>query len=149
MAITDEYPEALNPELDLGAGEPTPEQPKKRGRPRSSSSADGAKYGSKKPGLEVEALAKNLQAIHDLAALATGLPILSIEDKEAKSMATAVSNLAAQYDMVLDPRTVAWVNLLGVMASIYGPRFLMIKMAASAANRQSAEQNQPFERVVN
>jgi hypothetical protein len=141
MAIKEtELPDPIDPMVDIVEDDvTTADGKKKRGRKPGGKNSDSASYGRKKAGMDIDALAANLRAIHELMALGTGIGIMRLDEKEAKGLATAVSNLAAQYDMVLDPRTVAWINLLGVAASIYGPRILMIKAAQSMA-RQQAEQ---------
>lgn len=43
-------------------------------------------------------------------------------------LAVAITEVAAQYDIVPDPKTVAWVGLFTALGSVYGARFAAYKL---------------------
>jgi hypothetical protein len=66
-----------------------------------------------------------------MAAKATGINELEIDNEEAKLMSDAVAEVASHYNYVVDPKTMAWVGFIGVMGSIYGPRIAVYQMRKS------------------
>jgi hypothetical protein len=67
----DTIPEGIDPNDEVESAESeSVDGRKKRGRPKG---GDAPKYGRKKAGFEVEALAQNIIGIHKLIALATGV----------------------------------------------------------------------------
>jgi hypothetical protein len=54
-------------------------------------------------------------------------PELMLDKEESDQLATAIRGVADQYTMTIDPKTIAWGNLLLVCGMVYGPRFIAIK----------------------
>lgn len=54
-----------------------------------------------------------------------------IDEKEAKTLATASLDLMNEYGAAIDPRTMAWANFTMALASVYAPRIggIMLKRA--------------------
>lgn len=120
---------------------------RKRGRPagaksKSAGGAAGADARAEKPQaaklalskLDEATLARVLAFAHSSAALTLKLPALALSDEEARKLARAVAELAAQYEIAVSARLMAWLQLLGVSAAIYGPRAVAI-MAAKSMTR--------------
>jgi len=101
------------------------EKPKRRGR------KPGTKLGPRKAKgekLDLDLLTRQLVGIHVMLAAATGTPELAIQESEGKELSSAIGDLVAQYEWAIDPRMVAWANLIGVCSAIYVPRALAIRM---------------------
>jgi len=56
-----------------------------------------------------------------------------MEAGEAAELAAAISDLAAQYGWAVDPKIMAWANLVGTAAAIYVPRAIAISMRKAKA----------------
>jgi hypothetical protein len=122
--------------------------PKRRGRPKTAPSLDEKPVGgdapkrarasnAKKNVFSDESknkLAVQLMGIHHIAAHATGLPELQINEKEAVMLAESIATLAAEYDLSLSGKTGAALQLMGVAAVIYYPRFKAVQQRAREQN---------------
>lgn len=64
--------------------------------------------------------------MHHMAAAALSAPELVIQESDAKSLAIAIAEVSKHYPMTIDPKTMAWVNLVSAAGMIYGPRFYFI-----------------------
>lgn len=111
---------------------------KRRGRPPGS----GTRISSPKTKAEIqvsvatnEKLASGLFMIHMAVASYTGIPELMLatdqagngEKGEALDIVNACQDVAKFYNMELDPKVVAWGNLLVVLGSVYGGKLLQYK----------------------
>lgn len=78
-----------------------------------------------------------------MAAKFTKIKLFEIETEEAKELADAVIEVGAQYNVVINPKVAAWLNLFGVASAVYGPRIALIVMmkqqSGKAAPAQSAQ----------
>lgn len=92
-----------------------------------SASSGPKKRAGKMSGEQIGSLAVQLQGIHAIAAAITNLPEISIADTEAKALAESVANMASQYNLSLDGKTGAAIQLLATAAMIYTPRYFAIK----------------------
>lgn len=123
-----------------GSTAPTKETPSgsapRRGRP--------PKSGTKKVYSvdEITLLGKQLVGIHAMASMMTQIPEAAISDPEGLMMAQSIVNLADQYDLELDGKTGAAIQLLATAAMIYAPRVIAVKrrMAAEQANTSTQPQ---------
>lgn len=113
---------------------PVTEPPRRRGRPPknpvleaetpgavSAKSASAPKKRAAK--IDGDLLAKQLVGIHMMAATMSGIPECGISEDEGKLMATAITGVASHYNLDLDGKTGAFIQLMGVAAMIYLPRF--------------------------
>lgn len=112
---------------------PTDDSPKQR-RPR-------------KPSVDIGLLAKQLKGIHELAAnllpirTPEGKYLLSLSDIEATQLAEGVAAVAKEYDLSLDGKTGAAIQLLSAAVMVYGPRvYFFNKMKAEAMRQHQAEE---------
>lgn len=87
----------------------------------------------KKTTYDPQLLAKQLFGLHTMAAQMTGIPEAQISSDEAMMLANSVIGVAEQYDLSIDGKTGAAIQLLATAAMIYAPRLLHIKARAKAA----------------
>ncbi|WWT37957.1 assembly protein [Enterobacteria phage PRDcanary] len=135
---------------DAGSGD-SGDKPRKRGRP--AGSGTGAKRGrpagsaAKKVPATV-GVEKILFSLHMMAASALKVEELALDEKEAEALAGAVQEVASHYDISPDPKVMAWAGLIGVCASIYGPRVAAYKMRKAADKRDNKEAAKPMAQKV-
>lgn len=95
--------------------------PKRRGR------KPGSKNGAGKTSTrsaDISGLEKILFSVHMVLANAVGIEELTLSPDESKELAKAVAEVQSHYDTVIDPKTMAWVQLAMVAGSVYGPRMI-------------------------
>lgn len=73
-------------------------------------------------------------------AAAISVPELALAETEAAALAAAVAEVSRHYPMTIDPKTLAWFNLAGCAATIYGPR---VYLARSRINAEKAAKKAP------
>lgn len=121
---------AGNSDPVAGAAEP----PEHRKRAAATGSSRPTKAA---PSLAVETLAPQIFGAHKIIATLAKEPIYEVTEAESKSLARAVIGVIEQYEMVFDPRVVAWVQLFGVAAAVYGPRVVISRAKKNAAKKQN------------
>jgi hypothetical protein len=167
-----ESPKATPP-IDTGAPPPQPpgEQPtrRRRGRPFAAKSPLTEQTvnpdGSEQPqepqqrkrrakNIDSDALAKQLRGIHSLAAQILpirrqdGVLLLELSETESKELASAIAGVAKEYDLELDGKTGAAIQLLAAACMIYGPRIYVIQKMRVATQRQAQEAPPPADSSV-
>lgn len=96
----------------------------------------------------VTLMGKQLVGVHMIAAQVTGLPELIIGDAEGLALAQGIVLVAEQYNLSIDGKTGAAMQLFFTAAMIYGPRALSINAKIKQAkanphgNLQQPAQNQ-------
>lgn len=102
----------------------SPEQPaKKRGRPAGGAAkpkAPTAGDGGKKSKISARQLTGILYLGHSGAAEVTKTPEIAIDEAEAAAIASAMVDVLSHYDFEASAKTLAWANLFGTMATVYG-----------------------------
>jgi hypothetical protein len=129
----------IQPPQRRGPGRPrkdgsSPPGPKteKPGAPKAATEKPGKR--SAKMSAEATAnLAKQIQGMHAMAAMMTGIGIFQINDMEASLLANGISAVAEEYGLALDGKTGAALQLFGAAAMVYAPRILAIQKAKAAA----------------
>jgi hypothetical protein len=133
---------------------------KRRGRPPKNPSliTEGVSSGSAesvKPGREkgtrraaftttdIDAMGKQLVGIHLLLVQVTGIPEMQISADEGKALAQSVVNIAEQYDLEIDGKTGAAIQLFATAAMIYGPRAFHYRARMSQASQAPQNGNPP------
>lgn len=91
-----------------------------------------------KSGEEIAALGKQLAGIHQMAAMLTGMPELAIHEQEGVMLAGGILGVAEQYDLSIDGKTGAALQLLAAAAMVYGPRLMQINARMKQAKAQQA-----------
>src|SRR2546423_10441970 len=137
-------------------------QPPKRGRPfgslnRNTSaprltettvSADGAQPAPdaepqrrrrRMKAIDKSQLAKQLIGIHTIAAKLTQMPFVAIDQTEADMLADAIDNVAREYDLALDGKTGAFIQLMAAAAVVYGPRVMMYQAIQRRSRREAGQ----------
>lgn len=77
-----------------------------------------------------------------MAALVLKNPLVEISPAESQKLAAALANVAKHYDFKVNPAIMAWMQLVGVGAAVYGPR-VAITIQAKKATRQAQQQTAP------
>jgi len=101
----------------------------------------GPKPGRRKKGMSAEDqsnLSRQIIGLHQIAAMATGIPELQVGEKEAELLASALANVSAEYGLSLSGKTGATLQLLGVAAMVYLPRLSALKARVAAKKAQGA-----------
>jgi hypothetical protein len=89
---------------------------------------------------DVDAMGKQLVGIHLILVQLTGIPELQITGDEGKALAQSVVNIANQYDLEIDGKTGAAIQLFATAAMIYGPRAFHYR-ARMSQGRNGTPQN--------
>lgn len=156
--MTDETEQSESSEAGTGESSVGVQPPKRRGRPPGSGKrqqsegeipnavpsdekAAGAKRGPKKRGKGFSAddlanLSKQIQGLHALGAMMTGIPELQLHDKEAEMLAGGVVAVAKEYNLDISGKTGAMIQLAAACAAIYVPRFVVIKNRVAKQREQ-------------
>lgn len=131
-------------EQNAGAVPESPDTPKRRGRgrpPKDDTAAPaketaGAAAGTSRPRktagktkMDASVLGKQLVGIHQLAYGFTGqqFPEIIISEQEGQMLAESVSAVCEQYDLSIDGKTGAFLQLLATGAMVYAPRYFAIR----------------------
>jgi hypothetical protein len=86
-------------------------------------------------------LAKQVEGLHKLAAMGTGIPELEITSAEAEMLGDAIANVCEEYDLSLSGKTGALLQLVAAAGMIYAPKFVQIgqRVKQQAQQRKAAE----------
>lgn len=126
------------PPKNAAAGGPAKESPSgsapRRGRPPKS---DKKVYSID----EIKLMGKQLVGLHVMVAQIGGIPELMIDEQSGELLAQSIINVADQYDLAIDGKTGAALQLAMTAAMIYGPRALAIR-ARMANQRQQQTVNE-------
>lgn len=145
------------PPGDNSAQEFTPPK-KRRGRPPKdpskikegipSGSSAAAKTAAKKnkySAADAVVMGQQLVGVHKLTAMMTGIPELEISEPEGQALAGSVINVCNQYDLEIDGKTGAFIQLFATAAMIYTPRYVMIRKKMAVAKANEMAQGQMFD----
>ena len=128
------------------------EAPKRRGRPPGSKNAssmeaqslEGDSEPAKKRGrksnnsISVNGLETILMSSHQILSGFLDNPAIEIESKEAKLLATALTEFANQHKIKVNPKTASVYALLYAAGVVYGPRAFMLYMQMKAKKDATA-----------
>jgi hypothetical protein len=81
---------------------------------------------------DIGVMAKQLVGLHHIGAMMTGMQELIISEQEATMLSAAIVNVSQQYDLAIDGKTGAMIQILGTAAMIYVPRVMSISQKAKA-----------------
>lgn len=117
---------------------------RKRGR-KSGGGNSGTNSSPKKKAshtLDVTTTQAVLLSIHTAAAAVFKTPELVLADQEAEALAKALVEIERLYPAQIDPRVLAWINLVGTAGMIYGTRIFAIqaRYASEREARRNSEQ---------
>lgn len=110
------------------------------------STAPASKPARKSKGSQAvtaEKLGNQLVGLHALVAAVTGLPEAQLSPSEGEQLGGAILAICDEYDLKVDGKTGAFLQLGAAIAMIYGPRYFGFKMRIAkerhhAANEQTA-----------
>jgi hypothetical protein len=140
------------------SGATVPEPKRGRGRPPKSdtgtfSGTTSAKFArekrSEKPeqksskGVDVKKLAKQIKGVHLGLAMLLKNPIFQLQENESEDLAVAIKEVLQYHEITINPRLMAYGELIAVSAAIYAPR-IIISINSSAKNKA---QKQVMEKV--
>jgi hypothetical protein len=133
----------ITPPAARGRGRPrkdaaaAPVSPSEASAAKSTPKASRGKKGVKFEKDDLSQLSKQIQGLHELMSLASGIPELRLETQEAEMLGSAVANVCEEYDLSLSGKTGALLQLLAAGAMIYVPRLgrvsARVKHQAAAA----------------
>jgi hypothetical protein len=130
-----------NAESGTGTGPATtfePEPTTKR-RGRKPGSKNTGKTAGQKTVLNRAALAGKLEGAHKFCAILTGIPLVEINASEADQMAGALCDVAQYYDLPVNGKTLAWIQLAATLGMIYGTRLYAYRGWKAAMIRAAME----------
>lgn len=131
--------DGFDPDLHISRERRNADGSYRRKRVRGGRERDGAGSTRKASSrLDITGVQAVLYSTHAALSAATGNPIWQLANDESKALAGAIINLEKQYPTRIDPRAMAWVNLIGVAGAIYGSR--LIAMRLDAVTRKQAGQ---------
>lgn len=126
-----------------------------RGRPRKDGStgganssgprgeSEGAKTGRPAGAkLDLGVFATQIYGAHVMFAMVTKCPEFVISEDAAKKLAISLQAVMAQYKITINPKAMAFAQLLATAAAIYGP--IMIKIAVRKKNEKAAKEQGTF-----
>jgi hypothetical protein len=126
------------------------ETPKRRGRGRGRPpleeqpiGADGEPQKVKKPRrkkaspIDTVKFAKQLQGMHVMVALATGIAEMQLSDTESVMLAESLAAVSSEYGVSMSGKLAATLQLFGVAAIIYLPRMSAIDAKIKAKKRNT------------
>jgi len=106
---------------------PEVEQAKKK-RGRQPGFSPGAKTQTgKKEKISARQITGILMLSHGFAATSAGIPELALDEAEAETIAAAMVDVLQFYDFQTNAKTLAWCNLVGTLATVYGLKFLQMR----------------------
>jgi len=119
------------------AGASTAEKIESGNAPQSAASgkAKSGKSAKRVTATDAGALAKQLVGLHTLGAMISGIPEFIINEDEGKILAGGIVAVCEEYDLSIDGKTGAALNLLGACAMVYGPRVFKVAARAQAAKK--------------
>lgn len=144
-AVEAGLPETVEPTA-IGAGA----EPESRARkPRSDTGT--RRIGRPRRGAAEAESAQNLAGIllslHAMGAVLLKTPELELADEEAAKLAGAIAHVNELYGgIILPEKAAAWINLVMVAGTIYGPRIIVIN--AKKKSGKPAERSEPEADVV-
>ena len=94
----------------------------------------------KKASGNTKTMASVLAVLHSTIFSLVGAADLDLSADENLALATALDNLADEYEVTVDSKTAAWLNLAMVAGSIYGTRAFMIYQLNQVAKNEQANQ---------
>ena len=107
------------------ASEPAPQRKRRRdaGQPRGPRGTSAKKESVP---LDLSSITGLLVGIHALLAQVTETPEIAITEDEGKAFTKASQNVMRHYSVQTTQKTLDWIALIGVAASIYGPRLAAV-----------------------
>ncbi len=89
----------------------------------------------------ISSLAKQIEGIHMLASQISGIPEVVLSSDDSMALAGSVMVVCSQYNLSIDGKTGALLQLLGTASVIYIPRYFAFRrrIAENEINESNAE----------
>lgn len=129
--------DGFDPNIHIGRDRINADGTFKRKRGRKAGSGNSAKAGP----INLNGLEAILVSMHTMMAAATSSPELVLDKDEASAITAAIAGVAEQYPMTIDPKALAWANLVMAATMVYGPRVYLIRERKNKERR--AEEKKP------
>jgi len=107
-------------------------------KPRKPRSDTGKPRQTKARKADLALIEKKILAYHQIGAMIAGVPEIALDEKEASFLAPDILAVLDQYEIDIDPRLQAWINLFITASAIYTPHYL-VYLARVRAERQMAD----------
>lgn len=121
--------------------EPADANFERKRKPRAAGTARVKQARPKTLDLNKEARAgfvKKVVGIHALVDTYFGTQgLFAIEEKEGEQLVEACTDVMNQYDISINPKVAAWINLGAVLTAVYAPKYMIFK-AIMAEHKQRA-----------
>jgi hypothetical protein len=129
------------------------EQPRKKRGPYNKTGAErkpanASAQKGKKEKLSARQLTGIIYLGNSAAASALKQPDLEIQEAEAALIADAVVDVLQHYDFEASAKTLAWGNLVGVLATVYGVKIWSILQKPKITNHESNVAFVDFEKAA-
>lgn len=121
-----------------GTGSESGNAPKRRGRKPGSKNGTKAEAKSKP---DISGLETILFSVHLALGAVTKTPELALDISEARELAKAAAAVQSHYETVIDPKLMAWAQLLIVAGGIYTPRFIAISVRTKKERAERRKTN--------
>ena len=130
--------ETTPPQVRRGPGRPPKTAPVSPSEAAAAGSAPAKKPGRPKKGVsfsgdDLASMAKQVQGLHQIAALATGIPELVLQKEEAEMLGVAIARVCEEYGLSLSGKTGALLQLAAAGAMIYAPRLAAVAQRVKQA----------------
>lgn len=96
----------------------------------------------KAPELIVAEMAKQIQGLHLIGAMASGIPEIALNEQESATLAAGIYGVSKEYNLAIDGKTGAALQLFGAAAMVYVPHYLAFsKRIAHERKEREAKRN--------
>lgn len=79
-----------------------------------------------------------VQGLHKMAAMLSGMPALELSAPEADTLGGALYDVAQEYGIVLSGPRAVWIKLIAAVGMVYGPKVLTIAQQQREARPKRA-----------
>lgn len=115
----------------VGSGKKTPENIEAGAAGPTAAKAPGKRAKVSYDKETIALMGKQLVGLHLLAAMGTGIHEMQISEPEGYALAQGVVNVCEQYNLSIDGKTGAALQLAMTAGMIYGPRLLAVRKRAN------------------
>lgn len=98
---------------------------------------------------DVKMMGKQIAGLHIVVSQMTGIPELQIQEAEGQMLAQSIVNVCDQYDLAIDGKTGAFIQLIGVAGIVYAPRFMHFRSRMAKAEQEKKASNSAASQPIN
>lgn len=115
----------------VGSGKKTPENIEAGATGPAAAKAPGKRTKVSYDKETIALMGKQLVGLHLLAAMGTGIHEMQISEPEGYALAQGIVNVCEQYNLSIDGKTGAALQLAMTAGMVYGPRLLAVRKRAN------------------